>query len=68
MVIKLEHEQAKAFIEQAIHPDLEELARRDATLKKMAEECPIRIEGTTIIAKIPDTDIAAILRQGKGEG
>lgn len=59
--ILLEHERAKEFFEQTMHPDLDELRRRDAAIAKMNAECPIRVEGTSIIVDIPDIDIASII-------
>ena len=63
--IPLEHDQAQSFYESAMHPDIDELTRRDQFLQRVKRELPYRTEGTDIIATIPDIDIDALLNTGK---
>lgn len=44
-----------------MHPDLEELRKRDAFLARLEQKYPVRIEGGDLIATIPDVDVAAFL-------
>ena len=60
--IPLEHDQAQSFYESAMHPDIDELTRRDQFLQRVKRELPYR---TDIIATIPDIDIDALLNMGK---
>lgn len=60
-IIGLQHKHAFQFFEEAMHPDLEELRRRDAFLAKLERECPVRIEGTDLVTTIPDIDVVAFL-------
>lgn len=60
-IIGLQHKHSFQFFEEAMHPDLEELRRRDAFLAKLERECPVRIEGTDLVTTIPDIDVVAFL-------
>lgn len=46
--IELQHDQAQAFFEEALHPDLEELQRRDAFLEQLEQEMNLQIHGSSI--------------------
>lgn len=59
--IDLEHDFAASFFENAMHPNVEELQRRDAFFSRMQEEFPCWVEGTDIVAEIPDFDIAELI-------
>ena len=60
-IIGLQHQHAGRFFEEAMHPDLEELRKRDAFLARLEQKYPVRIEGGDLIATIPDINIAALL-------
>ena len=60
-MIRLQHEHAKKFFEDALQPDIEELKRRDSFLARLQQECPVYTDGTSLITEIPDIDIAALL-------
>lgn len=64
-IIGLQHQHAARFFEEARHPNLQELRQRDAFLAKLKRECTVRIEGTDLIATIPDIDIATFLGKNK---
>lgn len=59
--IRLQHEYATRFFEEAMNPDMDELRQRDAFFANLELECPVRIEGSDLISEIPDIDIAALL-------
>lgn len=59
--IRLQHEYAPRFFEEAMNPNMEELRQRDAFFANLEQECPIRIEGTDLISEIPDIDVVALL-------
>lgn len=59
--VLLQHNEAKAFFEEAMHPDLEALQRRDRFLEEIQRTLHPRKEGTDLVATIPDIDIAALL-------
>lgn len=52
--VYLQHEYAKSFFDDAIHPDLNELARRDAFLEKIHQELQIYVDGSDLVAEIQD--------------
>ena len=60
-IVGLQHQHAGRFFEEAMHPDLEELRKRDAFLARLEQKYPVRIEGGDLIATIPDVDVAAFL-------
>ncbi len=64
--IRLQHEYAMRFFEEAMNPDMEELRQRDVFFAKLEQECPVRIENGDLIAEIPDIDIAALLGSQSG--
>ena len=53
-LIRLQSEHAQSFFDEALRPDLDELKRRDAFLAKLEATCPIHMEGTDIVAEIPN--------------
>ena len=59
--IRLQHEYAARFFEEAMNPDIEELQQRDAFFESLERECPIRVEGTDLVSEIPDIDVATLL-------
>lgn len=59
--IRLQHEYAARFFEEAMNPDLEELRQRDAFFAILEQECPVHTEGTDLVSEIPDIDVAALL-------
>lgn len=63
--IELQHDQAQTFFEEALHPDMEELQRRDAFFEQLEEEMDYQIDGANITIEIPDVDIDALLNEGK---
>lgn len=52
--IELQHEQAQAFFDDAAHPDIEELRRRDSFLEQLAQESNFQMRGLNATAEIPD--------------
>jgi len=60
--IYLQHEYALHFFEEAIHPDIEELKRRDSFFESLQQEYSIRVEGTDLIFTIPDINISMLLQ------
>lgn len=52
--IRLQHEYAARFFDEAMSPDMNELQQRDVFLEKLEQECPIRVEGTDLISEVPD--------------
>lgn len=63
--IELQHDQAQAFFEEALYPDLEELQRRDAFLEQLEQEMNLQIHGSSIIMEIPDVNIDMLLNTEK---
>lgn len=59
--IRLQHEYAMRFFEEAMNPDMEELRQRDAFFANLEQECPVHVESGDLVAEIPDIDIAALL-------
>lgn len=59
--IRLQHEYAMRFFEEAMNPDMEELRQRDAFFAKLEQECPARIENGDLIAEILDIDIERMI-------
>lgn len=64
--IRLQHDYAMRFFEEAMNPDVEELRQRDAFFASLEQECPVRIEGGDLIAEIPDIDVAMLLDTRSG--
>lgn len=64
--IRLQHEYAMRFFEEAMTPDMEELRQRDAFFANLEQECPVRIEGSDLVAEIPDINIVALLGRQRG--
>lgn len=59
--VRLQHTYAQSFFDAAMHPDLDELQRRDDFLAELEAAYPIHTEGTDIVAEIPDIDITALM-------
>lgn len=59
--IELQHDQAKAFFEEVLHPDMEELQRRDAFFERLEQEINYQVNGSSITMEIPDVDIDMLL-------
>ena len=55
--IKLQHEFAQAFFDEAMHPDTEALDRRDRFFAEAEKSCPYRNEGNDLVAEIPDINL-----------
>lgn len=55
-IVRVSHQ----FFEEAMHPDLDELRRRDEFLNRIASEMNIRYEGDDIVADIPDIELEAL--------
>lgn len=64
--IRLQHEYAMRFFEEAMNPDMEELRQRDAFFANLEQECPVHIESGDLVTEIPDIDIAALLGSRSG--
>ena len=56
-VIRLQHEFAAPFFEEAMHPSVEELQRRDLFLESITSELSCRLDGEDIVSEIPDIDL-----------
>lgn len=63
--ILLRHEDAQAFFEETLHPNLAVLERRDAFFKEIDGKISGRTEGTDLVEDIPDIDISSLLGCGK---
>lgn len=59
-IIFLQHEYAEVFFHEALHPDAEELNRRDNFLFELSQTCQYWRDGSDLVSKIPDIDIAAL--------
>lgn len=55
--IRLQHEFASRFLEEAMNPNMEELRQRDAFLERLEQECPVRVVGTDLVSEIQDIQI-----------
>lgn len=56
-VIRVSHQ----FFEDAMHPDLEELRRRDEFFHRLDTEMNLRYEGDDMIVDISDIDVEALM-------
>jgi len=61
----LQHEYAQMFFEAALHPDLEELRRRDRFFEQIAQETPYYDDDGDLITEIPDIDVELLMEVGK---
>ena len=59
--IRLQHDLAQSFFNDALHPNMDELRRRDSAIAELDKVHPFRNEGTDLVAEIPDIDIEALL-------
>lgn len=59
--ILLQHEHAQEFFESALHPDLEELRRRDRFFEKIAQEISYFDDDGDLVAEIPDIDVRLLM-------
>lgn len=59
--VLLQHNEAKAFFEEARHPNLEALQRRERFFEEIQQTLHLRREGSDLITTIPDLDIAALM-------
>lgn len=55
--ILLQHNGAKMFFDEALHPNIDELLKRDQFLEKIQDEYQIRCVGTDWVMEILDIDI-----------
>lgn len=67
-VIRIEHEYAQSFFDEAMHPDLDELRRRDAFLAELEETCPVHIEKEDFVVEISEIDIISLLSEPETGG
>lgn len=66
--IRLQHERAQSFFDEAMHPNLDELHRRDDFLADLAITYPVCTEGTDLVVKISDIDITSLLSESDKRG
>ena len=59
----LKYGRAQAFYEEAFHPNLDALKRRDDFINTANREQPYWHEGKDLVSEIPDIDIDTLLAQ-----
>lgn len=62
-MIWLDHNQIQAFYESVKNPNIDELNRRDEFIRHISEETPYSMDGTDIVANIPDIDFHALINE-----
>ncbi len=58
--VLLTHDAAQSFFDEAMHPDMESLERRDAFFAALHEELSCRMDGTDLIEDIPDIELSSL--------
>lgn len=59
--VLLQHEYAQAFFDAALHPDLEELRRRDRFFEQIAQDTPYYDDDGDLVTEIPDIDVKLLM-------
>ena len=62
-MVWLDHNYIQDFYDSVNRPNIDELNQRDLFLQQIMQEVPYRMEGTDIVASIPDIDISALTEQ-----
>lgn len=55
--VLLQHDLAQHFFYESLHPDADELQRRDLFISEIERECSYRDDGNDLVAEIPDIDL-----------
>lgn len=61
--IQLDHSRAQEFFDSCMHPDIDELERRDTFLAEIARSLTDRTEGDDLVEEIPNIDISSLMQQ-----
>lgn len=66
VTIRLCHKSAQQFFRKAMHPDIEELKRRDDFIEEFLGEYQVYTDGTDFVIEIPDVDVTSMMEESNG--
>ena len=64
--VYLQHEYAHNFFYSALHPNVDELRRRDAFFAELENTFRYWSDGSDLVAEIPDIDVASLACADEG--